>query len=82
MRKTLRIWNGCKAIALVIVGEDGGMSVTAAGGAGNSTIVDIEIDPWAGLLVEHGLTGSPVVWRAVEGDIDEAFERGRQGDSE
>lgn len=55
MTKTIRIWNGARVIQVVAVGQDGGSStIGATGGAGNSTHVDIELDPWAGLIVDHG----------------------------
>jgi len=66
VEKTVRIWHGCKVVLLLSVDESGGYSTMgAAGGAANSTQVDIEIDPWAGLLVENGTGNSPVVYRDV-----------------
>jgi len=67
MIKTIRIWNGCKVAALIDVDESGG--VTASGptsGAHNSARVDIEIDPWAGLIVDHSVRRSPVDFRTPE----------------
>jgi hypothetical protein len=63
MEKTLRIWHGCKVVLLLSVGESGYSTMGATGGAGNSTKVDIEIDPWAGLIVDHGVRNPPVSYR-------------------
>lgn len=65
--KTIRIWNGNRVVQVVTVHEDGGSStIGAAGGASNSTKVDIELDPWAGLIVDHSADRSPVDFREVE----------------
>lgn len=64
--KVIRIWHGCRVVQLVAVDESGGSSVMGATGAAhNSTAVDIEIDPWAGLLVDHSAPNSPVSFREV-----------------
>jgi hypothetical protein len=66
--KTIRIWNGCKVVQVIGVHEDSGSSsLGAVGGAHNSTRIDIEIDPWAGLLVDHSMPGPPVMWRQEDG---------------
>ena len=63
--KAIRIWNGCKVVQ-VVVAEDGAISTLGAvGGANNSTKIDIEIDPWAGLIVDHSVPGPPVAWREM-----------------
>jgi hypothetical protein len=64
----IRIWNECVVVANISVTPDGsGMSVgSVAGGAGNGMRPDIEIDPWAGLVVDHSehSTGpTPIGWR-------------------
>lgn len=65
--KTIRIWNGCRVVQVVTVNEGGGSStIGATGGAGNSTQMDIEIDPWAGLIVDHSAYRSPVDFRDPE----------------
>jgi hypothetical protein len=51
-------------VALLSVGKDGGSTFSGAtGGAADSTKVDIELDPWAGLLVDHGPGNGPVSYR-------------------
>jgi hypothetical protein len=62
--KTIRIWDGCKVVQVVTVNQSGGSSTLGAtGGASNSTRVDIEIDPWAGLIVDHGTDNPPTYYR-------------------
>lgn len=52
--KTIRIWKGATVVALVTVDGNGSSAYSgAAGGASNSTKVDIEIDPWVGDIVDH-----------------------------
>lgn len=63
---TIRIWDGPRVVALVSVGKAGSSYSGPSGGAENSTAVDIEIDPWAGLIVDHSTRNSPVSYR--EGD--------------
>jgi hypothetical protein len=73
--KVIRIWDGCKVVQVVAVDQNGGSSTLGpAGGAGNSTRIDIEIDPWAGLLVDH--PSGPVAWRDYDKDIAEAYAAG------
>lgn len=65
--KTIRIWDGCKVVHVIVVHQSAGSSsIGATGGAHNSTAVDIEIDPWAGLIVDHSANRSPVDFREVE----------------
>lgn len=65
--KTIRIWDGCKVLAIVSIDKAGTFSaVTDAGGADNSTQVDIEIDPFAGSIVDHSARRSPVDFREKE----------------
>jgi hypothetical protein len=67
MGKTIRIWSGCRVIAILDVGENGGTSlVTNTGGASNSSTPDIELDPWAGLIVDHSTRNSPRDYREPE----------------
>jgi hypothetical protein len=66
MSKVIRVWHGCRVVALVSVSDTGSTHQGAVGGAGNSTPVDIEIDPWAGLSVDHSARRSPVDFREVE----------------
>lgn len=76
----IRIWNGCRVVHVISVGQEGGSSTLGAvGGAGNSTNAEIEIDPWAGLIVDHrdGYGKGPVAWRDYEKDMDDAYARGR-----
>jgi hypothetical protein len=54
MEKVIRIWDGPKVVQVLSIDQNGGSSTLGAvGGAGNSTLVDIEIDPWQGYLVDH-----------------------------
>ncbi len=65
--KVIRVWNGCKVVGLIEVSDDSFSSIGTVGGAGNSTRVDIEIDPWRSLIVDHGVIGPPVNYReAIE----------------
>lgn len=65
MGKTIRIWNGCVVIAVISVDETG-YSVQEVGGAGSSLTTDIELDPFAGLIVDHSARRSPVDFREPE----------------
>lgn len=55
--KAIRIWHGCKVVGLLTV-DEGSSSFQVAGGAQNSTEADIEIDPWAGLIVAKDAAGN------------------------
>lgn len=50
---TIRVWKGCVVREVLTVSDTGMSSVGAVGGASNSTKVDIEIDPWNYLVVDH-----------------------------
>jgi hypothetical protein len=63
---TIRIWNGAKVVQVISVSETGSSTVGSVGGAENSTLVDIEIDPWKGLIVDHGTRNGPLNWRAEQ----------------
>jgi hypothetical protein len=60
VRKTIRVWNGATVVALIDVDANGITAQGAVGAAADSTKVDIEIDPWAGLIVDHSTRKSPV----------------------
>lgn len=77
MEKTIRIWNGCKVVQIVSVSDTGSTTLGASGGAENSTQIDIEMDPWTGLLVDHSVQGSPVPWRDHDKMITVAWNDGR-----
>lgn len=64
--KVIRIWHGCKVVQVVAVADGSSSVLGPVGGAGNSIAVDIEIDPWAGLIVDHNVRRSPVDFREVE----------------
>ncbi len=64
--KTIRIWNGCKVVAVISVAADSHSVVGNVGGAANSGKVDIELDPFAGLIVDHSANRSPVDFREAE----------------
>lgn len=50
---TIRIWDGCTVRHVVTITPTGSASIGAVGGAGNGTQADIELDPWAGLVVDN-----------------------------
>lgn len=63
-QKVIRVWDGCKVVQVISVEQNGTTSsMGAVGGAHNSVLVDIEIDPWAGLIVDHGTRNPPLAWR-------------------
>lgn len=62
---TIRIWNGCTVRQVISVSETGSTTLGAVGGAHSSTEVDIELDPWAGLIVDKRAE-FPVPVRIVE----------------
>lgn len=66
MVHTIRIWQGCKVICTVTVSNSGFSTIGPAGGAENSTNPDIELDPWAGLIVDHNSRKGPHNFREVE----------------
>jgi hypothetical protein len=53
---TIRIWHGCAVRQVITVSDTGSSTIGAVGGAGNSTHADIELDPWANLVVDHRVT--------------------------
>jgi hypothetical protein len=53
---TIRIWNGCRVNMVMTVGDTGSTTSGAVGGAECSTSIDIELDPWAGLVVDNRAT--------------------------
>lgn len=54
MTRAIRLWDGRTVIGLLTVHATGGSSFQIAGGAENAGSVDIEIDPFKGLMVDHG----------------------------
>lgn len=75
--KVIRIWHGCTVVQLITVQPDGGSATEPrVGGAHNSNKVDIEMDPWAGLLVDHSTSSAPVNWRTAERDMEQAYAAG------
>ena len=64
--KVIRFWHGSKVVQVVAVSETGSATMGPVGGAHNSVKVDIEMDPWAGLIVDHSSPNSPVGFREVE----------------
>lgn len=71
--KVLRIWSGCAVVGVFSVNQDGGsVSLGRVGGAGTSTKVDIEIDPWAGLIVDHSTDNPPQAYREDQNADDDA----------
>lgn len=61
--QTIRIWDGCKVVALISVNSSGMTSQGGVGGAHDSIKVDIEMDPWAGLIVDHSVNNPPQLFR-------------------
>lgn len=62
--KTIRIWSGAQVLHVVSVAPGGTTSSFAnTGGAGSSTRVDIEIDPFAGTIVDHSAGIPPQYFR-------------------
>jgi hypothetical protein len=67
----IRIWKDCTVCGVFVVSDTGMISLGAVGGAGNSTKVDIELDPWAGLVVDNRVKySSPVSIRGETDDHD------------
>lgn len=64
--KTIRLWHGCTVVGVVSVGDKGCTFTGGVGGAHNSGKVDIEMDPWAGLIVDHSTENPPISWRDQE----------------
>jgi hypothetical protein len=65
--KTIRIWDGCKVVGLLTVGQSGGSAFQGpTGGAANSSKPDVEIDPWAGLIVDHDTRMSPRCYKELD----------------
>lgn len=50
---TIRVWKGRTVVGLFTVSPTGHTSYGAVGGASNSTRADIELDPWANLVVDN-----------------------------
>lgn len=77
MQKVIRIWNGNIVVQVITVGKTSGSSTLADGcGAASNTEVDIEIDPWAGYIVERSratvsATYGPFSWRDHEASREE-----------
>jgi hypothetical protein len=64
---TIRIWKGNTVRQVMTVSDTGSSSIGAVGGAGNSSKVDIEFDPWANVIVDHRAQWPvPVSTREVE----------------
>lgn len=62
--KTIRIWRGCTVVNLISISDNGSISWSGpVGGAENSGKVDIELDPWAGLIVDHSTSNPPMDFR-------------------
>jgi hypothetical protein len=72
---TIRIWDGCKVVQVISVNRSGGKSTLGAvGGAENGARPQIEIDPWAGLIVDRNAkTRTPIYFRESH---DRCFEEG------
>ena len=50
----VRIWAGARVVLVITAHPDGSYSTFGqTGGAGNSTQVDIELDPWAQLVTDN-----------------------------
>ena len=53
--KVIRVWHGKTVIAVIDVHLDG-YAISSSGGAEWCGKVDIEIEPFKGLIVDHGAT--------------------------
>lgn len=74
---SIRIWHGCKVIASVDVSDTGYSTHGAVGGAENSSRADIELDPWANLIVDHRAeypTPVSILETPINLDEDEPYE--------
>ncbi len=49
----IRIWNGCRVVHVLDLNEGSSVTSGAVGGAELGGATDIELDPWAGLIVDH-----------------------------
>lgn len=49
----IRVWKGCTVVGVFIVSPTGHATIGAVGGAGNSTPIHIELDPWANVVVDN-----------------------------
>jgi hypothetical protein len=65
---TIRIWDGCKVVQVIMADQRGGTSsIGAVGGAENGAKPQIEIDPWAGLIFDHtGKETAPIGFRELQ----------------
>lgn len=61
---TIRLWHGCKVLAVIDVSESGCSLVTGVGGAENGARPTIELDPFRGLIVSEG-NPTPVAYGKV-----------------
>lgn len=50
---TIRIWKGCQVKMLFTIGDNSSSTVGAVSGAECASQPDIELDPWAGLIVDR-----------------------------
>lgn len=72
---SLRIWHGCTVVATFSVDDHGYTATGAVGGAQNSGRPDIELDPWANLVVDHRAEyATPVSIRYEESEPPEVEE--------
>lgn len=65
--KTIRVWNGATVLQVITVTEGGSSSmIGATGGAHHASQVDVEIDPFAGLIHTHEAPGAPIYYATVQ----------------
>lgn len=65
---TIRVWNGPTVCGVFTVSPTGLSTIGAVGAASNSTRVDVEIDPWANLVVDNRPEHACPVSIRYEGD--------------
>lgn len=65
---TIRVWDGPTVRGVIHFSNGGSAWSGAVGGAENSTKVHIELDPWAGLIVDHRAEWAEPVSIRVTGD--------------
>lgn len=69
--KVIRIWNDCKVLAVLEVGDDATSFQARVGGAASALMPDVELDPFAGLIVAHGSTRSAVLYEDRDEDDED-----------
>lgn len=77
---TIRVWHGNNVRQVMTVSPGGSVIHGPVGGASNSTKVDIEIDPWAGFIVDNRKDFPTPVSLTKEIDEEQDVELGEEYD--